>query len=292
VAIVLGANQYGKAEIRLLRVSRGAHSEAADQHDITDLNVSVTLAGDMTAAHLTGDNAAVLTTDAQKNTVFAFAGEHGVGEIEDFGLLLARHFVDTHPTVTRARVSITRYPWNRIGATGHSFARSGGEVRTATVTYDGTDAWAVSGLDDLTVLNSAGSEFWGFVKDRYTTLPETTDRILATAVSARWRHARADAGDWGESYAEARRLLLEAFADTHSFSLQQTLYEMGRRVLAAQPEIAEMRLALPNKHHYAVDLSVFGVDSDNEVFYASDRPYGLIEGTVTRDDAPPPGLAW
>jgi urate oxidase len=296
VAIVLGANQYGKAEIRLLRVSRG--TPAADQHDITDLNVSVTLAGDMAAAHLTGDNAAVLTTDAQKNTVFAFAGEHGVGQIEDFGLRLARHFVDTHPTVSRARVSITQYPWDRIGATGHSFARSGGEVRTATVTYDGTGtyegtgAWAVSGLEDLTVLNSAGSEFWGFVKDRYTTLPETTDRILATAVSARWRHASADAGNWSESYAEARRLLLEAFADTYSYSLQQTLYEMGRRVLAARPEIAEMRLALPNKHHYAVDLSGFGVDSDNEVFYASDRPYGLIEGTVTRDDAPPPGLAW
>jgi urate oxidase len=294
VAIVLGANQYGKAEIRVLRVSRG--TPAADQHDITDLSVSVTLAGDMASAHLTGDNAAVLTTDAQKNTVFAFAGSRGVGQIEDFGLLLARHFVDTHPTVTRARVSITQYPWDRIGATGHSFARSGGEVRTATVTYDGTDAWAVCGLEDLTVLNSAGSEFWGFVKDPYTTLPETTDRILATAVSARWRHASADAGaspdHWGKSYGEARRLLLEAFADTHSFSLQQTLYEMGRRVLAARPEIAEMRLALPNKHHYAVDLSGFGVDSDNEVFYAADRPYGLIEGTVTRDDAPPPGLAW
>jgi urate oxidase len=285
MAIVLGPNQYGKAEIRLLHVSRDD-----DTHHIRDLNVSVTLSGELTATHLSGDNSAVLTTDAQKNAVFALAKERGVGEIEDFGLLLARHFVSSQAAISFARVTIEQYPWERLG--GHSFARSGREVRTATVSHDGDDSWVVSGLRELTVLNSAGSEFWGFAKDRYTTLAETTDRILATAVHARWRHVRPVPGGWAESYCAARDLLLRAFADTHSYSLQQTLFAMGQRVLDGRPEIAEIRLSLPNKHHFEVDMSPFGLENGGEVFYASDRPYGLIEGTVLRDDAPPPGKAW
>jgi urate oxidase len=255
----------------------------------------VALSGDMVDTHITGDNAKVLPTDTQKNTVFAFARHYGVGEIEEFGLRLARHFVDSQPTIHRARVAIEEYSWKRLAVGGapaaHSFQRSGAETRTATVTYDGTQAWVVSGLKDVVVLNSTGSEFWGYIKDRYTSLKETNDRILATAVNAEWRHA-GDDSDWGKSYAESRRHLIEAFAETHSLSLQQTLYAMGQRVLENRPEVAEVRLSLPNKHHFLVDLSPYGLDNDNEVFFAADRPYGLIEGTVLRDDAPDPGQAW
>jgi urate oxidase len=290
VAIVLGPNRYGKAEIRLVHISRGS-----DRHDIRDLTVGVALTGDTAEAHLTGDNAAVLPTDTQKNTVYAFAAEHGIGPAESFALRLARHFAESQPSIATARVSVSEHGWDRIADTGHSFARRGREIRTAEISYDGTTAWAVSGLAGLTVLNSAGSEFRGYIKDRYTTLAETTDRILATDVSARWRHAAVplDGGcDWDASHAQARRHLLEAFAQTHSRSLQQTLYAMGRRVLEHRPEIAEVRLALPNKHHFTVDLSPFGISNPGEVLYAADRPYGLIEGTVLRDDAPDPGLAW
>jgi urate oxidase len=280
--IVLGASQYGKAEVRLVRVNR---SDGGGPHTLRDLSVSVALSGALEATHLTGDNSAVLTTDAQKNTVFAFAAEHGVDEIEDFALLLARHFVSSQPAISTARVSVEEYAWERIAATGHSFARSGRETRTATVMCDGSASWVLSGLRDLVVLNSAGSEFWGFPRDRYTTLAETTDRILATAVNARWRHA--EPAPWGSSYREARDLLLTAFAETHSYSLQQTLFAMGKAVLEGLPSIAEIRLSLPNKHHFDVDMSPFGLENKGEVFYAADRPYGLIEGTVLRDDAPP-----
>jgi urate oxidase len=289
VAIVLGPNQYGKADIRLVRLTRGA------SHDVRDLTVTVTLTGDMAAAHLTGDNAAVLPTDTQKNTVYAFAAEHGIGQAESFALRLARHFVDSQASIATARVRVAEHGWDPVGGTGHSFARRGGETRTAEVSYDGTTAWAVSGLTGLTLLNSAGSQFRGFIKDRYTTLAETTDRILATDVTARWRHATipldGDA-DWDTSHAEARRHLIEAFAQTYSRSLQQTLYAMGERVLQHRPEVCEVRLELPNKHHFTVDLGPFGMKNPGEVLYASDRPYGLIEGTVLRDDAPPAGLAW
>jgi urate oxidase len=284
MAIVLGDNQYGKAETRLVRVVRDAA-----WHELRDLNVTTTLAGDLAATHLTGDNSGVLPTDTQKNTVYAFAKRHGVGEIEEFGLLLAGHFVAAQPTVHRARVSIEEYAWHRLG--DHSFERSGGQVRTATVVCAGNEAWVVSGLTGLVLLNTTDSEFHGYVRDRYTTLPETKDRILATEVNAQWRHATAD-GDWARSFAGARRALVDAFVETYSFSLQQTLYAMGSRVLAREPEVVEVRLSLPNRHHLLVDLAPFGLENPNEVFVAADRPYGLIEGTVLRDDAPSPGLAW
>jgi urate oxidase len=289
MGIVLGDNRYGKAETRLVRVDR-----QADRHSITDLNVTTTLAGELAATHLTGDNSGVLPTDTQRNTAYAFARD-GIGEIEDFGLRLARHFVDNTPTVHRARVAIEQYRWDRITLDGapahHSFVRAAG-TRTATVGYDGEHAWVISGITDLTVLNTTGSEFHGYPKDRYTTLPETTDRILATAVSARWRHGRAESEDWAGSHAEATRHLLEAFADTHSLSLQQTLHAMGERVLRRCEELVEVRLVLPNKHHLPFDLTPFGLDNPGEIFLAQDRPYGLIEGTVLRDDAPDPGPAW
>jgi len=285
MSIVLGPNRYGKAETRLVRVVRDG-----GRHHIKDVNVSSSLSGDMAAVHLTGDNAAVLPTDTQKNTVYAFAKRHGVDQIEDFALLLARHFVEAHPTIRHARVEIEEYAWDRRGE--HSFVRHGGEVRTCVVHHDADGrTTVVSGLKDLVVLNSTGSEFHGFLTDEYTTLQPTTDRVLATAVTARWRHT-GGGRDYLGSYDAVRDCLVQAFAETHSLSLQQTLYAMGERALTTRAEICEVRLAMPNKHHFPVDLSPFGLDNDNEVFFAADRPYGLIEGSVLREDAPDAGFAW
>jgi urate oxidase len=284
VAIVLGPNRYGKAEVRLVRVFRDG-----DTHSLADLNVSVALSGDLAATHLTGDNRGVLPTDTMKNTVYAFAKEYGVGEPETFGLLLARHFVGSQPQVHRARITIEAYAWERLGP--HSFRRTADHVRSCVVTAGEPEVQVVSGLSGLVLLNSTASEFHGYPRDRYTTLPETTDRILATAVDAKWRHLPGQV-DWAASFAGVRDAMIDAFVNTYSYSLQQTLYSMGRLVLEARPEVAEVRLALPNRHHYPVDLTPFGLTNGNEVFLAGDRPYGLIEGTVTRDDAPPAAAEW
>ncbi len=279
--IVLGANRYGKAEVRMVALED-------DRRAVRDLTVGITLSGDLEDVHTTGDNANVVPTDTQKNTVFAFAREAPVGEVEDFALRLARHFAGGFASIDRARVHVESVEWAPLAE--RAFRRDG-EVRTATVVVDGAGEHVVSGLQDLVLMKTAGSEFTGYIKDRYTTLPETRDRVLATAVAARWRHAAA-AGDWGASFAAARAELLERFAAHHSLSLQQTLYEMGAGVLRARLEIAEIRLSLPNRHHFVVDLSPFGLDNDNRVFRAEDRPYGLIEAVLTRDDAPPAGPAW
>jgi urate oxidase len=301
MGIVLGPNQYGKAEVRLVHVDR-----TTPRHAITDLTVTTQLRGDFAGAYLTGDNTNVLATDTQKNTVYAFAREHGVGEPETFALLLGRHFLGTSDAVRGARIAVDRHGWDRIpvpaadGSTAghdHAFSRAGAERRTTVVTLDGDAAWVVSGLADVVVLKSTGSEFHGFPRDRYTTLAETDDRILATSVTARWRYAPAVAAglddlDFGGLFTGVRALLLETFAVTHSLALQQTLYAMGEQVLSRFPEVAEVRLSMPNKHHFPVDLEPFGLDNPNTVFHAADRPYGLIEGSAVRDDGPPPGHAW
>jgi urate oxidase len=260
--------------------------------------------------HYSGSNAHVLPTDSIKNTVFAFAKEHGVSSAEQFAVHLARHFVTSQPAIHRARIRIEEYAWERIGISRapdgdpptapahrkdegddiapapHSFVRRGQETRTTRVTHDGTGWEVVSGLRDLVVMNTTDSEFHGYTKDRYTTLPETTDRILATQVSGCWRFgwSRDDEAmpAWDESYRQTRDHLLRAFAQTYSLSLQQTLYQMGARIIDHRPEIDEVRFSLPNRHHFLVDLEPFGLTNADEVYFAADRPYGLIEGTVLR----------
>ena len=292
--IRLGANQYGKAETRVVRIHRDT-----PRHQIRDLNVSSALRGRFDHAHTSGDQKDVLPTDTQKNTAFAFARTQGVGSIEELALTLGDHFIATVPAAEGARIAIEEYPWERIEVGGaghdHSFVRSGAGVRTTVVNIDGAGAdrraHVVSGIEDLTVLKSTGSEFHGFLKDRYTTLPETTDRVLATSLVARWRYAHTDV-DWDASHEAVKALLLQRFAEIHSYALQQTLYGMGEAVLEQHPEVAEIKFSAPNKHHFLVDLSPFGLDNPGEVFHAADRPYGLIEATVQRDDAPEPGNAW
>ena len=294
MSIALGDNQYGKAETRVVRIYRDT-----ERHEIRDLNVSTALRGDFGAAHLSGDQDLVLPTDTQKNTAFAYAKERGVGAIEDYALALARHFTDDIESVTRARVDVDEYRWERISVNGsghpHAFVRSGQEIRSAAAVIDVagpvTREWVVSAIRDLVLLKSTGSQFTGFLRDRYTTLAEAADRILATSLTARWRYARTDV-PWDEAFAQVRQILLERFAVPHSRALQQTLWEMGSAVLAARDDIAEIRLSAPNKHHFLADLSPYGLDNPGEVFHADDRPYGLIQCAAVREGAPDAGPAW
>ena len=290
MAIELGANQYGKAENRVVRVIRDT-----ERHQIRDLNVSTSLRGEFADAHVSGEQGAVLPTDTQKNTAFAYAKDHATGAIEDYALALAHHFVAAVASVSGAQVAVEEYAWRRIGVDGrghdHAFVRSGESVRDTIVTAESSDTWVISGVSDLTIAKTTGSEFHGFLTDEYTTLAETDDRILATSLVARWRYAHTDV-DWDATYASVLDTLLETFATKHSLALQHSLYAMGQAVLERHPAVAEIRFSAPNKHHFEVDLDHFGVENDGEVFIAADRPYGLIEATVLRDDAPDPGSAW
>ncbi len=295
MAIVLGDNRYGKAETRVVRIIRDT-----PRHDIRDRNVSTALRGDFVDAHETGDQAHVLPTDTQKNTVFAYAREHGAGSAEDYASAIADRLLEASPYATSAQVRVEEYTWDRIpvgdASHDHAFARRGAETRTCAITVEGRDRdrrlHVLSGLTDMTVLKSTGSEFKGFLKDRYTTLAETDNRVLATSLTGWWRWDPDHRADWDASYDRVRAILLETFATTYSHALQETMHLMGRAVLEEHPTLAEIRFSAPNKHHFVVDLAPFGMDNPGEVFHADDRPYGLIEAQVRRDDAPDEAVAW
>jgi urate oxidase len=295
MAIVLGPHRYGKAENRIVRIVRDT-----DRHEIRDLNVSTALTGDFDAAHLTGDQRTVLPTDTQKQTAYAFAKQVGVASIERYGLALAEHFVDTVEHVATARVEIEEFAWVRASIDGaehdHTWVRAGQETRLASVTIagrgDARRTWVTGGLKDLTILKSTGSEFSGFYRDPYTVLDETRDRVMATSLVAGWRFGTSQIDDWDAIYTLVKSILIEKFATVHSLALQQTLWEMGKAVLERVPELVEVRLSAPNKHHFVYDLARFGINNELEVFHADDRPYGLIQASAVRDDAPDAGPAW
>ena len=277
--IVLGRNSYGKSEVRLVKVKRDT-----DRHELRDLTVDVALEGDFEAAHLKGDNTGLLATDTMRNTVYALAKDHLTGSIEEFGLKLVNHFLEAGPTVERARVRITEHPWNRIEVNGrgheHSFVRGSGE-RTAAVGGDAGGARVEAGIDDLLVLKTTNSGWEGFLRERYTTLPETNDRILATKITANWTYGDADV-DFDRLWRSVRDQILATFTDHYSPSVQNTLYRMGEAVLEGFPEIEKIYLSLPNKHHLLYDLERFGMENEGEIFHATSEPYGLIEGSVER----------
>lgn len=288
MAVILGENRYGKSQVRLVTVRRHA-----DHHELKDVTVAIALEGHFEACYTQGDNSGVLPTDTMKNTVYALAAEQPVGEIEDFGLRLSEHFLRHAPGSARVQIDLTEHLWERIEAGGtphpHAFRRAGAERRTARVVRDQEGAQAAqvprvpqvtAGIEELVVLKTAQSAFAGFPRDRYTTLPETHDRIFATAVEASWRYRRPDL-PFGQLWQEVRHRLLETFAGHDSLSVQHTLYAMGEAALGI-PEIEEIHLVLPNKHHLPVDLTRFGLENRNEIFVATEEPYGRIEATVQR----------
>jgi urate oxidase len=280
MSIVLREAGYGKSEVRLVKVSRRTGG-----HDLLDLTVDVGLKGDFEAAYTEGDNAGLLATDTMRNAVYALAQQHPIDDIESFGGVLVDHFLAAGASVTRARVHIVEHPWARLEVGGrpheHAFQRGSGGKHVATVVGDGGELEIEAGIDDLLVLKTTNSGWEGFLRDRYTSLPDTADRILATIITARWSY-RGDDITYGESWSGVRDAILTAFADHYSPSVQFTLHHMGQAVLTARPEVQRISFSLPNKHHLLYDLARFGLPNDNEIFQPTDEPYGLIEGTVER----------
>jgi len=278
----LAANNYGKSRVRLFRVTRDGA-----RHSVADLTVDVALEGAFEAVHREGDNAAVLPTDTMRNTVYALAKEHPVTPVEAFGRTLVRHFLGATEHADRARVRIAAHGWERIAVEGapheHSFSRGPAERRMAYVSATREGERYQAGIEELEVLKTTRSAFEGYIKDRFTTLPETRDRIFATVVSARWTYEREPA-DFDAAFHAVRTAILTTFAGHDSRSVQQTLFAMGEAALAAAPEVGEIHLSLPNRHHLLYDLARFGMENANEVFVPTSEPFGLIEATIVRDE--------
>jgi len=279
----LVSQNYGKQRVRVLKVTR-----TTPRHEVKELEVGVRLEGDFESSYTSGDNSKVVATDTMKNTVQAFAHQHLGPQTEAFALHLARHFLDGHPQVTRVTIDTRERRWARMAPEGqphnHAFIGEEGRPTVQVIAVRGAAPEVESGLADLLILKSTGSGFVGYPRDAYTTLPETQDRILATALSARWRWSSPPPAAFDCSTANNFILasMLRVFAANFSPSVQTTLYEMAGAALIACPQISRISLSLPNKHYLPVNLKPFGLENPNVSFLPTDEPHGLIEAVVDR----------
>ena len=281
MTIEMGPNRYGKARVRLVKVVR-----LPDRHVVRDLTVRVALEGDFADAHVTGDNSQVIATDTMKNTVYALAKDGLTGSIEAFGTLLADHFL-LHRQVHRSTIWLQEHAWDPIVVDGSrapdAFLRNGSLTRTATVTAEASGMTIEAGVEDLSVMKTTKSAFAGFPRDRYTTLADTDDRIMATKVTATWRYGTgASYLDRDAAFERVLATFMRVFAEHFSPSVQNSIWVVGKAVLEAELSIDEISFALPNLHHWLADLRPFGLDNDREIFVATTEPHGLIEATVRR----------
>ncbi len=285
--IEVGANSYGKSAIRLVKVDR-----QRTPHRLWDLTIAIALEGDFAASYRDGDNSAVIATDTMKNTAYALAGEHLTGSIELYGLALATHFLGSGDEVGGVRIEIDEHAWLPIGDAPDAFTRDGSSRRTLRLVASRDSTGIRAGIADLTLMKTTRSAFAGFPRDRFTTLRETDDRIMATKVTASWAY---DPGafdltvpiDFDARFAAIRSTLLEAFADHHSVSVQASIWIVGKAILERHAEVSEISMSLPNLHHWTYDLAQFGIENDREVYISTTEPHGLIEATIRRTDSAP-----
>lgn len=281
MSVTIAHNSYGKSRVRLIKVVR-----SEGRHEIQNLSLDIALEGDFETIHTAGDNRLCLPTDTMKNTVYALAGE--IEEFEPaelFGRRLAQYFLNNNPHISVVRIRLAETSWERMrfddGEHPHSFIRGSEEKHTALINASRTSVTLESGIEDLVVLKTAGSSFTGYIKDKFTTLPEATDRILSTSVKATWRYSDPDSAT-EEGFRAIRQTILEIFAGHESESVQHTLYAIGEAVLNRFQSINEIRFSLPNIHCLPVDVSRFGIEDRNCIFIPTEEPHGLIEATLTR----------
>jgi len=277
--IEVGPNSYGKQAIRLVKVVRDA-----TPHRIYDLTIGIALQGDFAKSYSEGDNAGVIATDTMKNTAYALAADRLTGSIEEFGIALGSHF-HGESQVERVAVSIENHAWRAIGNAPDAFTRDGSAIRTARVTVGRDGVEVRAGIADLVVMKTTRSAFRGFPRDRFTTLAETDDRILATKVTAEWRYASGESIDHDAAFEPIRSTLLGIFADHDSESVQESIWIVGKAILERHPDVTEIAMSLPNLHHWTVDLSPFGIANDRAIYVSTTEPHGLIEATIRRSDA-------
>lgn len=271
----------------------------------------------MQNSYTKADNSVVVATDSVKNTIHILAKQNPVTPPELFGSIIGNHFITRYNHIHSAHVKIVTHRWSRMNIDGkphpHSFYKDSEEKRTVEVdVVEGKGIDIRTFITDLTVLKSTGSQFWGFVRDEYTTLKETWDRIMSTDVAANWHwkhfngldEVRAVADKFTPTWEVARKITLDTFAKDDSASVQATMYKMADQILGEQPLVETVEYSLPNKHYFEIgmffsippcyeshltlstDLSwhkgLQNTGKNAEVYAPQSNPNGLIKCTVSR----------
>jgi urate oxidase len=277
-------NSYGKSDVRLTKVVR-----SGSRHELFEINASIILHGDFAAAYLEGDNRQCVATDTMKNFVYVKAKEFSFKSVEEFAIILAEEFCNTYAQVGGATVELTQACWRRIEVDGkphdHAFVDGGRSKRYARASAArGGATQLVGGVRDLVVLKTTASEWRDFHTDRHRTLKDASDRIMATSIDADWHFANARRPDFDQDFRVITGAMTSTFATKHSLGVQQTIMDMGNAVMAACDAVSLVHFVLPNLHRIPFNLDPFGLKFENDIFVATDEPYGRITGTITRDE--------
>ncbi|MCY7362094.1 MAG: urate oxidase [Ignavibacteria bacterium] len=282
MSVIILQNNYGKSNVRVMKVTKNS-----EVHEIKEMTVGIQLEGDFETVHTEGDNRKVLPTDTMKNTVYALAKENPVNSIEEFSIYLAKYFIENNKQVSSVTIENTETLWNRISLNGkphnHSFVSGGNEKRFTKVITDGENISVTSGIKDLLVFKTTASGFENYIKDKFTTLKETSDRVFSTSIKAVWQYTNQDV-NYVKISNDIRKIILETFATHHSLSVQQTLYETGKNILEECKDVSEISITMPNKHYLLFNLGQFGMENNNEIFIPTDEPFGLIEAKLKREN--------
>jgi len=271
---------YGKDKVRVMRVNR-----QSDRHEVRELTVRAMMTGDFGRAFTHADNSTSAATDTVKNIINVVARESLALETEPFCAAVAKKLLDAYSQVETAAVTAHETKWSRLMVDGtpyaHSFVLDSNGKPFARVVATRKATTVESGISDFSFLKSTQSGWENYIHDEYTTIPETHDRIVSTAMEASWRWSATPA-NYDSANAKILATLLNVFATTYSYSVQDSLYRMGTAALEAVPEISDISMACPNKHYLLLNLTPFGLDNKNQVFVATSDPSGQIECTVGR----------
>jgi urate oxidase len=273
-------NRYGKGRVRVMRIHRDG-----GRHEVSQLNVKAMIEGDFARAYTDADNSTSISTDTIKNLVNVVARENTGLCVEEFCEVLAKKYLDLYPQVSSVAVTAHETKWSRLSFGGkphpHSFILDSNGKPFVEVNSTREGSTLISGIDGFTFMKSTQSGWENYVRDGYTTIPPTNDRMCATSMVASWKWS-AKPQDYPATNARILATVLEVFGTTYSASVQDSLYRMGEAALAAVREISEISMACPNMHFIPMNLTALGLDNNNDVFLPTDEPHGQIECTVGR----------
>ncbi|MGM4887987.1 factor-independent urate hydroxylase [Tardiphaga sp. 20_F10_N6_6] len=273
-------NRYGKGRVRIMRIHRDG-----DKQDVSQLSIKAMLEGDFGRAYTEADNSTSTSTDTIKNIVNVVARENTALSTEEFCQVLAKRYLDLYPQASSVSITAHETKWARLAVDGelhpHAFLLDSNGKPTVEIVATRDGMTMSSGLDGFTFMKSTQSGWENYYTDKYSTIQPTNDRICATSMVASWTWSGKPAS-YPATNKKILDTLLKEFATTYSPSVQNSLYRMGEKVLAAVPEISEISMACPNIHYILMNLSAFGLDNNNDVFLPTDEPHGQIECTVGR----------
>ena len=272
---------YGKGDVIAYRLLREGQ-QAANESPVFGVNAKILIYGDaFWPTYTTGDNTGLIATDSMKNFIQRETLKFTGYDLESYCQYLDSKFLSIYPQATGVQLSAEEIPYDLLAGAwqpggperAHAcieLVRDGETIQTAE---------ARSGIGGFRLLRLNGSAFKGFVRDEYTTLPDIANRPLHMWLDLDWTYTSTDAAfSSGLITKQVRKAVHEVFGNFTSGSIQQIIYQIGEKMLATIPAIAEIRLEANNR-----TWDTIAEQGDSIGVYTDARPpYGCLGLTMKR----------